>query len=240
MTGEQGIRKKYLGIKILTRKLFTRVTWFRGSGNISSTYYGYDDIPLKLFLEINISKEYDRICRSGKPDNCVERWEFIMQRNAEAVGNFEYEIYLQNSQIHGSLVHDYLYIKAALLRLYCKVDFKLIDELKKKGYKIDLSEGTELDVMNAKYALSILKALKRCDHLITKITVKKNEMQKSLGDKQEAAQSQGYDSAMALLSFHWPGSSLPEDITLSRYNECLRLIKTKNTKSKKDGSGFES
>lgn len=100
------------------------------------------------------------------------------------------------------------------------IDRDMIERLRKKGYAISLSNSEA-------YEADLIRAIKRSENLITKITMKKNELeaeQKTTGSKEE----KGFDEIIANLEFGL-GWSVRDDITLSKYNALKKLVKKKNS-----------
>lgn len=136
---------------------------------------------------------------------------------------------------YGQLMAEYNITKASILKLIVinlevgivfiegnKVfvrDDELIEELKSNGYKIDITDAL-------KYAESLNNALRRCDNLISRLKMKSNEINKMMSDRDGGSEQPTFDSIMAFLYSQFP--HVPEDITLSRYNELVKILKERN------------
>lgn len=93
----------------------------------------------------------------------------------------------------------------------------MLNKLTNKGFKIN-TVGREV------YKESLIAATKKVRAMITKILNKKTELDEF--NKKENGKKATFNSIMAALMFHWPGAAgITDDITLSRYNEMVKLIK---------------
>lgn len=102
------------------------------------------------------------------------------------------------------------------------IDRDMIDRLRKKGYAISLSNSEA-------YEADLIRAIKRSENLITKITMKKNELEAEQNQGGGSREEKGYDEIIANLEFGL-GWSVRDDITLSKYNALKKLVKKKNSK----------
>jgi hypothetical protein len=180
--------------------------------------YGYDDIRLKLYMDISSSGDYSRLVVKGSAshDICFQAWEEIVKRNNEANQNFEYSSYIDASQSYALLIADYNVIKACLCYLVIAIDDFVIGVLKEKGYDIDTSG-------QKKFEESLYLAQRKSDNLLTKIKMRQNEMVAihDSGSKKEITFDDAIAALEAMLHFR-----IDDDIKLSRYNaHMLRLRK---------------
>lgn len=189
--------------------------------DISGDYYNYDNITLKLYLEIIESKDETLLFYGkGKPDEqvCSDEWERIIQKNQRTNGKMEFDNYFNLSQSHGYLMTEYLYIKACLSKLCVVVDRELVAELDEKGYKISL-ENSE------KYAESLQNNLRKCENLITKLNSKKKEMDRIAESRGESERA-GFQEIMGNLEIGL-GFTVPDTLTLARFNEYQKRLREK-------------
>jgi len=193
-------------------------------------FYTYDNIKLRLYLQIAASGDYSQLITSGRADQteCYQAWEEIVKRNNEANNSYQFSAYFDSAQGYAKLIADYNTIKACLFCLLFEIDNDLISFLKEKGYHIDVESNSR-----TKYEESIHAAMRRSDNLITKIRMKQNELA-MMADK-GSGQNAGFEEIIANLSFML-GFTVNDDITLARYNEYRKIIKKKHdqlTKNKK-------
>lgn len=205
----------------------------RKQSTISETYYRYETIPLKLYLEIIESREVIKILISGRLniDKCAGLWEEIVRKNNEANGSFEFDIYFNHVQVYGLIWGEYIFLKTSILKLLMSgrqedgniiipIDKELISVLAKKGYRISLDDSN-------KYAETLYACLRRVENLVTKMNSKGSEIAQMAKDDSKKGNKASFDAIMANLIYHWPGAKIDDDLTLSRYNEYMKLIKQK-------------
>ena len=189
-------------------------------------FFSYEDIPLKLFMLVNSTGNARLLVKSGvaTASACVAQWENIIQENNKARGNQEYNIFLKTYAAYNRLLQDFNGVKSHLLILCYVLDYDAVKYVRAKGYKIDLSNS-------AKYSESLAAAMRKSDNLITKITLKKNELER-MSPAQNGSKPQSFETLMALMSFEL-GYTLPDDITLVRFNEYIKLIEVRARQQKK-------
>jgi hypothetical protein len=150
----------------------------------------------------------------------LQAWEKIVQKNYEVNGGFDYLNYKDTLQAYGRLVAEYNLIRCYLIKLVFMVDNDYIAFLGDRGYKIKTTNSIE-------YAESINACLIRSENLITRMTMKANEL------KQYIMESSGdlttFEGIMAGLSMSL-GFEIKDDITLLRFNEYKKLINKKTFK----------
>lgn len=208
------IRKLFFNFLKKIVKIYHGLIFWKRQKITSVVYYQYADIPLRVYFDIIESRNVLKVCKSGIPDleKAAEAWEDLIRQNSEANGSFEYENYLTNVKTYGLLINEYLWIKGALSKLLFKVDKELIEELKRKGYKVSINP--------LEYTESLIMCFRKVENLLTKTQSKAKEIEGMKGEPNK----ESFDSIMANLSYHWPGH-LPEDITLARFNECIKILK---------------
>lgn len=153
-------------------------------------------------------------------------------------GGMDYLNYKDLQQALGFLVAEYNIVKACLLKLItlnlevgivllgsddCFVqDTDIIAELLDYGYKIDTTNSQ-------RYAETINNSLRRVENLQVRMKLNREELEVIMGSNEGDPVT--YDSIMAFLYSQFP--HVPEDITLSRYNEMMKVLKNKHsTKTK--------
>lgn len=215
---------KYLDSIKKTLKNFRGFIFSQKSKSSLGTLYGYNDIPLRLFIDVANTSNVQLLLKSGSAtiDECVEQWESIIKRNSLENQNFEYQSYFSLIQAYGLLISEYTQIKLMLMKASIVIDRDMIDRLRKKGYAISLSNSEA-------YEADLIRAIKRSENLITKITMKKNELEAEQNQGGGSREEKGYDEIIANLEFGL-GWSVRDDITLSKYNALKKLVKKKNSK----------
>lgn len=198
-------------------------------------FYSYDDLPLKVYLEIVKSGDYSRLIKSGEAADvqCYQAWEMILKRNAKELGSFEFDTYVNMALSYAQLLSEFNIVKAILVRLAIRftvtgpkqytVDDQDLELLRKKGYKLDLS--SELN-----YSVSLNAALQRSNNLVTKITMKQNELLRFSAASESDREVMGFEEVMADLDFHL-GFASSREITLAGYNRLLKRLKERARKS---------
>lgn len=192
--------------------------------NTTEKFYTYNDIPLKLFMEIaessNMGKlvklEIDRV--NVSLNDLYTLWENILIRNSKENNSLEYLNYFQLMQRYAALNAEYNLIKACLTKLYLVVDNKLIALLESMGYVIDKSS-------NEAYEDSIQRAANLSNNLVTKIETKANQLRSYIKDGDNDSAS--FEEVRANISF-MVGFNVDRDLTLAEFNGYKKLIKERN------------
>lgn len=156
-------------------------------------------------------------------EKCADKWEEIVVANARANNTFEYDNYLDKHKTYALLIHEYVTVKAMLTKLTFSVDMDAINWLNKRGYKIVISKGPD---RNKLYEDSLMAAIRKSDNLVTKTTMKANELKQF---QTHHGQIESFEQIMANIIFH-SKMNLPDDITLARYNAIKKLINQQNKK----------
>lgn len=167
--------------------------------------------------------DLNRLVISGEfpVEQLVERWESIVDQNADQNGDRQISAYRQLYKSYGLLLAEHT-IVAGCLMIMTYQDAALcwdsLVEVMERGYNIDTSSDDA-------YLKSIEKAKGRISHLITKSESKRKEIERKFGrrDKKEGNISI-YDAIGALeLSV---GFSLDVDkLTLSHYNALKKGVR---------------
>lgn len=193
--------------------------------------YSYDDITLRLYMEIGKTGKYSKLKIKGKPTpaQCLKAWEEIVKKNNEgSSAASEASIYTMTMEGLNKHLADYVAVKADLLILVFEIDDDRLKYLESKGYKLDQSSGS-------KFTESLNAALRRAENLKNKAESRKEELINM--SKGKAKKEIGFDEVMAGLISMW-GQPIDDNITLVRFNEYQRIIQKKiDLKKKKHVSG---
>jgi len=186
-------------------------------------FYHHENIPLKLYLEITESGDYQKLVIEGSVTGaeCAAQWEKIIQKNYETNGGFDYINYKDTLQSYGRLVAEYNLIRCYLVKLIFMVDDDYIAFLGERGYRIDKSS-------NQAYIDTINACLIRSENLITRMTMKANELKSYIPESKGSVTS--FDGIIASLSLCL-GYEVSDNISLLRFNEYKKLINEKNSKA---------
>ncbi len=195
--------------------------------SISVQLQTYDTITLRDFIAISSLGDYQRLVVNGQPssEEVTNAWIAIVRQNAEANGDRSYDSYFQLLKSYTLLVAQYTIVKAELMQLSVVIDYDLVLDLRKRGYKISLNSTAEL-------AKSIEAALKKVSNLVTKATMKQKEMEAMMANQPKSGKV-GFEQLMANISTGL-GFVVQDDITLARYNEYKRILKDKQSHQSKD------
>lgn len=216
------------------------------SSNITAKFFQFDDITLKLYLEVVKSLDYKRLLIYGEAtlQQCQQQWDIIVQHCSESSGGLDYVNFIDTSQAYGILLSEYNIVKASLTKLWFQVDDLIIEKLGEKGYNIITTkdnpkydpelykkfEAAPSENLSINYRESILSALQRSENLVTKIKMKANELHQFISGKEGGRKEMLFDEIMAQLLVR--GIKVDDNITLSRYLELLKLL---NKKQEVDG-----
>jgi len=94
-----------------------------------------------------------------------------------------------------------------------------IEELKQRGFKIGTKSSED-------YAESIAKAFGKSNVLVTKINMKRGEIERNY-DAREKTKASFPDVIASLEVALGDGRNIPDDITLAKYNALKKLAKAK-------------
>jgi hypothetical protein len=195
-----------------------------GSGS-DKDYYSYNDIRLKTYIAICETGDYTLLVKRGRAriGKCSEIWEEIVKTNAEANGSYEYFNYLRTRKEYFRLIAERDFLKLAFTKLLRRVDRALVAEVKQKGFNISLLNSEQ-------YSKTLYAAIHRWNNYSTKIKLKQNEMEGFAKDNGDNVKS--FEEIMgnltSLLEF-----TVPDDITLARFNEYRKFIKEKYKSNRK-------
>ena len=144
-------------------------------------------------------------------EQCKVEWEKIISANCEQSNSYDYFNYQDLVGTYCSLLEEHVLVKATLLRLHLEVDDESIQDLRSKGYNIK-------DSSHEDYRDSLMVAMHRSEHLISRIKMKSNELQALIG------QVVTFEEIMAHLTVALPGVFITDDLTLARFNEYKKII----------------
>jgi hypothetical protein len=165
---------------------------------------------------------------------CIEIWEEIVQRNAEVNGNYTYMNWFRASREYYKLISEHALVKAILQKFSFTKTFKrfvgpttdkdkvLVAVLGQRGYVLDFRSSEQ-------FAESIYANMLKSQNLVTKITMKRNEIN---GFVSSNGAVQGFEEVMADLIASL-NVNVDDNITLARYNEYKKVIKLRHKQSQK-------
>jgi hypothetical protein len=212
-----------LAFKTKTNRWWRKKYSANKSQIITPIFFRYNNITLKLFLEIAENSDYKKVLVSGdaSEEQCVEQFEKIVEQHNYHNGNQEHLNYIAHQKSYRDLLQKYNTIRSSLLYLTGAIDNRVIEFLNSQGYKIDVSSQAAFDK-------TFLAAWNKSNNLNSKLKQKLNQLanfNEALISKQQAynAQSSGLEERLASLSFAL-GFSCDEEITLARYNEYVKII----------------
>ncbi len=171
-------------------------------------------------MEVCTSGDLSNLIISGRPNEIekAEAWEAIVKENNEKNGSNAYTSYFEGIQNYYTLSNEYTMVRAMLIKIAMVVDWDTIKILNAKGYRINTKSS-------AKYAESIERAFKKSSNLMTRAKMKFNEI--NLLSAGTDGKGESFEEVMAnltaMLKF-----VVPDDITLSRYNEYRKVIKNRS------------
>ncbi len=203
--------------------LITRIT--------SATYFRYDDISLKLYIEIAQTGKFRKLLRSGTFDHeeCLTRWELIVKEHQEMTGNTQYNELFYLQQGYHQLLAQHAIVRALLLTMRLDPDEATFNELNKRGYRLILTTRPA-------YLMSYKIAEARCKNIVTKATMKLKELERAQ-EVTEKVKGKSFDAIMVELNMAIAPDHASDDISLSRYNEYVRLIKERNKIAARKNNG---
>lgn len=206
------------------------------SSPTSESYFTYETIELKLYMEIASTGEYERLQVSGEkdPGQCIERWEQIVMANSKVSGNGEYRAFVDLQKSFEQLRAQHIIVSALLIKfIYGGKDHKkeVYDELRKRGYRLNINKDRNaLDE-------SVSTAIKQCQHLLTKAKSKKNEIDRGYNKKKNERQQdpKSFISVITELRYAVAPTIIPDNIKLAEYNEYFRILKQQAQLKKRNG-----
>lgn len=187
------------------------------SQNITENCLCYEDIQLKLYLEIAKTGNYLLVAKNkhATEKQCIEAWEGIVQKNAEVNDSTVHNAYKDLEEEYAILLQKFQVIRAQILLLYCKVDLPTIAELKQERYTIDPYSGDE------KYLEDLTNAMDKSQNMIGEVQRKYGEITELIGS---GAQDPSLAELLSPLRFFY-GYHIPLDILLMEYNDMKRYIR---------------
>lgn len=194
--------------------------------NITKTYFQYNDIKLRTYIEIATTGNLRLLIKRGYPTEIelLKAWENLVKENAKANNDHTYSAYESNLKRYGKLLADYELVRLSLMKLILVVDDECLLYLKSKGFKINTETATG-------YVDSINLALHRSNSYLTRIKMKLNELNEMKAD-QDKTQPKSIEEILGSLSSTL-GFNIPEDVTLARFNEYKKVAKKKQEPKRK-------
>ena len=190
----------------------------------SAKLFSYGNIPLRLYFDIIASGDWRLLLISGEAtDKQLQRaWETIVRMNEKQCGTLWYYRHLDDLTVIKETLVEYISVTAMLNKLLYKIDWNYIKELKHLGYQLDTSS-------NGSFKKSLEDCLQSVKGLVTQFQIQKRKME--LENKNSKDSTPSFDSTMARLSMSL-GFTLPDDITLVRFNEYNKLLRQRAVKAK--------
>lgn len=150
-------------------------------------------------------------------DQLVDRWEEIVKENSEHNEGNQYEAYFSLYKGYNEIIAGHTVISACLEILWWKVDFGVIEEVRKRGFKIDTTSSPA-------FRKSIESALKRSSNMKTKAEMKRKEIERRFSGKEQ--KTSGYWEIIGNLELGLERSitDSPETFTLAKYNELKKGV----------------
>lgn len=179
-----------------------------------------------MYIELVETGEFRKLLIAGvaTDEECEVAWEHIINQNDRVAGGYKYLNYLNLIKDYGTLLSQYIAIKATLTTLQFRVDEDDIVWLQRLGYIIKTDGSTDV------YTESIRRADQRARNLLTRMGLKLNELE--VGREKSDAVPSSFDYVMANISESL-GREISDDITLARYNEYCKLARLKIDARKK-------
>jgi hypothetical protein len=173
---------------------------------------------LRVYYEVANTGNYSLLQSAGEYDEeqCLIVWEEIVKRNCNENNSAAYSRYVKELVAYRNLRRDYLVVKGMLFKLLFDYDKEYVNYLNTKGYRISKENDD-------KYAKSVMNAQQRSENLVSKIATAAKVLQ-NYG--REAAVKKTFETVMANLTYHLK-FTVPDDITLARYNEYNKMLKAK-------------
>lgn len=192
------------------------------------SFYTYEDIPFKLFVDIADKGDYTKILKSGRAslDICYDAWENLIETHNKVNNNFKFENYKNTFRDQAMFINLHTLINACILKLTInKTDNNAISILRDNGYVMDENN------LNA----SLDKAIIKVRHLNTKIQSKEKELTRLSASNKVDKNISFYD-LLSETSYRY-GVRLPMDVTLAEYNSCNKTLEKNSKKKTLKGNG---
>lgn len=183
----------------------------------SVNLYTYENILLKTYIAIADKGDLSLLIISGIPTNmrCLEAWENIIKTNERETGGNTFGSYFQLLKGYALLINDHVLIRSCLI--HCAISplkWEYLETLKDKGYTIDFNNIGE----------SVNAGLQRCNNLITKAVMKKNEIERIMSARKSSSHS--FSEILVNLNMN-VGFPVDENIKLSMYNAYNKSLKAR-------------
>jgi len=185
------------------------------------TNWTYHNIPFRLFIEIVNTGKTELL--GGLDYN--EAWLQIIKDNAEATDNHQFNFYTKTFLKKSALAAKYLVEKASLLMIAIKKDELVINDLRSRGYKIDITS-------DKKYLDSINDGLRRVTNLTTKIGLANSQMEEIVA-MAESIKRKSADDLIAELNAGL-GWAVDTNLTLAAFNAHVKIVEKKNRANGRD------
>ncbi len=157
--------------------------------------------------------------------NYNDAWLLIIKDNAEATDNHQFTFYTKTFLKKSALAARYLVEKASLLMIAIKKDEVVINDLKLRGYKIDITD-------DKKYLDSINAGLRKVSNYTTKIGLANSQMEEII-TMAENVKRKSADDLIAELNAGL-GWAVDTNITLASFNAHVKIAAKKNRANGRD------
>jgi len=219
-----------------TNPILTSLTSWATFKSSTAILWGYDDITLKLYIDISKTGEVTKLVKKGRIDSekCLDAWEELIKRQEKEIGTNNFGAYFSLHKAYLNYANDHEVIRATLVlvglstRQAYNSEGKLVwinlirpndlVWLRSKGHNIDL---TSYDTVLS----SVMACIHKNENLITKAVSKRKELEKMLEGKGDGKPLEFVD-IMAQLNFAWP-NPVSDDITLATYNSYQKILKAR-------------
>ena len=219
----------------ISLNLISRISGL-GFKRTTPVYFQYDNITLKMFVEISNDGDFKRLLISGayNADTAIQEWEEIIKRNSEVNGDFQWHDYFELFRGYLTLQTKHLKTRALLFSLAAsgynnknEEHVAKVSELASMGIKIDVTSG-------AGFEKSISLGFRKSDNFVSKYESKRLELEKLVSkSKEKGSKRETFDTIWANLSVAAAPMVISEDITLSKFNELKKVLKERNKQTTK-------
>ena len=210
--------------------------------NSAEVFWGYDDIILKLYIDIAKTGDVTKLVKRGNvsSEKCIEAWETLIKRQEKETGSNNFGAYFSLHKAYLSFCNDHETIRATLMLVWLSnkqtiakdgelvwvnlIRWEDLVWLKSKGHRVDLSSYKSM-------IQSIEAGLHKNENLVTKAVSKRKELDRMMAGKEQQGEQQSFEQVMALLNFAWP-NPVSDDIKLSTYNEYQKILIARNKAQK--------
>lgn len=210
----------FLDLVRIVKKKFLKTSEKRSRTTIRACYK-YSDILLRVFIDVSETGQYTLLVKQGEftEAELIDQWAQIVEENSKQSGQLDYNTYRSLLVSYGKLIADYIVVKSDIVKLAAVIDDDIIEELRRKGYKINTTSTNDyIDSLNA--------ASKKSDNLVTRIQMKLKELERFHGSI-KTNKTVTYAEVVATLNYAL-GFNTENDLTLAGFHAYQRVIKQNN------------